>query len=112
WTWCGLNGPDRPGRGTEGVYLSLTGTSAEDADSGQVGRGNRVNGLIAFSRPTGGAAAAGQNPVAHVGKIYSVLSHRLARLIHARCPGLLEVYVHLACRIGEPVDHPGAGVPV
>jgi len=24
--------------------------------------------------------------VAHTGKIYSVLSHRLARLIHARCP--------------------------
>jgi len=108
----GLNCLDRPGRGTEGVYLSLTGTSAEDADSGQVGRGNRVNGLIAFSRPTGGEAAPGKNPVAHVGKIYSVLSHRLTRLIHARCPGLLEVYVHLACRIGEPVDHPWTGVQV
>ncbi|MFZ1061091.1 MAG: methionine adenosyltransferase [Candidatus Rokuibacteriota bacterium] len=108
----GLNCLDRPGRGTEGVYLSLTGTSAEDADSGQVGRGNRVNGLIAFSRPTGGEAAPGKNPVAHVGKIYSVLSHRLARLIHARCPGLLEVYVHLACRIGEPVNRPWTGVQV
>ena len=73
-------------------YLSLTGTSAEDADSGQVGRGNRANGLIAFSRPTGGEATAGKNPVAHAGKVYSVLSHRLARLIHARCPSLREVY--------------------
>lgn len=107
-----FNSLDRPGRGTEGVYLSLTGTSAEDADSGQVGRGNRVNGLIAFSRPTGGEAAPGKNPVAHVGKIYSVLSHRLAALIHARCPDLLEVYVHLSARIGEPVDRPWAGVQV
>jgi len=105
-----LNALDRRGRGIEGVYLSLTGTSAEDADSGQVGRGNRANGLIAFARPTGGEAAAGKNPIAHTGKIYSVLSHRLAGLIHARCPDLLEVYVHLAARIGEPVDDPWTGV--
>jgi S-adenosylmethionine synthetase len=107
-----LNCLDRPGLGIEGVYLTLTGTSAEDADSGQVGRGNRANGLIAFSRPTGGEATAGKNPVAHAGKVYSVLSHRLARLIHARCPELLEVYVHLAARIGEPVDRPWTGVQV
>ena len=107
-----LNCLDRAGIGLSGVYLTLTGTSAEDADSGQVGRGNRVNGLIAFSRPTGGEAAAGKNPVAHAGKVYSVLSHRLARLIHARCPELLEVYVHLAARIGEPVDRPWTGVQV
>jgi S-adenosylmethionine synthetase len=107
-----LNCLDRRGQGTEGVYLTLTGTSAEDADSGQVGRGNRANGLIAFSRPTGGEATAGKNPAAHAGKIYSVLSHRLARLIHAGCPGLLEVYVHLVARIGEPVDRPWTGVQV
>jgi S-adenosylmethionine synthetase len=105
-----LNNLDRPGRGVEGVYLTLTGTSAEDADSGQVGRGNRANGLIAISRPTGGEAAPGKNPVAHVGKVYSVLAHRLAGLVHARCPALLEVYVQLAGRIGEPVDRPWTGV--
>jgi S-adenosylmethionine synthetase len=38
-----LNNLDAPGQGTNGVYLTLTGTSAEDADSGQVGRGNRAN---------------------------------------------------------------------
>jgi S-adenosylmethionine synthetase len=107
-----LNNLDAPGRGAEGAYLTLTGTSAEDADSGQVGRGNEVNGLIAFSRPSGGEAAAGKNPVAHVGKIYSVLSYRLAGLIHARCPGLQEVYVHLAARIGQPVDRPWTSVQV
>ena len=105
-----LNNLDAPGAGADGVYLTLTGTSAEDADSGEVGRGNAVNGLIAFSRPTGGEAAAGKNPVAHAGKIYSVLSHRLAALIHARQPELPQVYVHLAVRIGEPVDRPWTGV--
>jgi S-adenosylmethionine synthetase len=107
-----LNALDRPGRGAAGAYLSVTGTSAEDADSGQVGRGNRANGLIAFARPTGGEAAAGKNPVAHAGKIYSVLSHRLARSLYTRCPGLEEVYVHLATRIGEPVDHPWVAVEI
>ena len=108
-TWK-LNSLDRPARGADGTYLTLTGTSAEDADSGQVGRGNRVNGLIAFARPAGSEAAPGKNPAAHPGKLYSVLSQRLAREIHARCPGLREVYVHLATRIGEPVDRPWAGV--
>jgi S-adenosylmethionine synthetase len=42
-TWR-LNNLDVAGRGSDGVYLTLTGTSAEDADSGQVGRGNRANG--------------------------------------------------------------------
>jgi S-adenosylmethionine synthetase len=107
-----LNTLDRPGRGADGAYLTLTGTSAEDADSGQVGRGNRANGLIAFARPAGSEAAAGKNPVAHPGKLYSVVSHRLAGAIHARCPGLREVYVHLATRIGEPVDRPWTGVQV
>jgi S-adenosylmethionine synthetase len=108
----GLNCLDRPGQGAEGAYLTLTGTSAEDADSGQVGRGNRANGLIAFSRPTGGEAAPGKNPLAHSGKIYSVLSHRIARLIHAHCPLAVEVCVHLAVRIGEPVGRPWTGVQV
>jgi S-adenosylmethionine synthetase len=105
-----LNNLDTPGRGSDGVYLTVTGTSAEDADSGQVGRGNRANGLIAFSRPTGGEATAGKNATAHAGKVYSVLSHRLARAIHAGTSGVAEVYVHLAARIGEPVDRPWVGV--
>jgi S-adenosylmethionine synthetase len=107
-----LNNLDARGRGADGAYLTVTGTSAEDADSGQVGRGNRVNGLIAFARPASGEAAAGKNAVAHAGKIYSVLSQRLAHLVHRRCPELLEVYVHLMARIGEPIDRPWAGVQV
>ena len=105
-----LNNLDRARRGREGVYLTVTGTSAEDADSGQVGRGNQVNGLIAFSRPSGGEAAAGKNALTHAGKIYSVLSHQLARRIHASTAGLAETYVHLVACIGEPIDRPWVGI--
>lgn len=100
------NSLDAVNRGLGGTYLSLLGTSAEDADSGQVGRGNRVNGLIAMNRPMGTEAAAGKNPVSHVGKIYSVLAHQLAQRIYDRIEGLKEVYVLLLGRIGTPVDSP------
>jgi S-adenosylmethionine synthetase len=56
-----LNTLDRPGTGPAGMYLSVIGTSAEDADSGEVGRGNQVNGIIALHRPRGSEAAAGKN---------------------------------------------------
>jgi len=97
---------DETGRGLGGVYLSLLGTSAEDADSGQVGRGNRVNGLIAVNRPLGTEAAAGKNPVSHVGKIYNVLSHRIAEKLYNGIEGAREVYVYLVSRIGAPIDRP------
>jgi len=101
-----FNTLDEPGRGLGGVYLSLLGTSAEDADSGQVGRGNRVNGLISVNRPMGTEAAAGKNPVSHVGKIYNVFSHRIAEKLYREIEGIREVYVYLVSRIGEPVDRP------
>jgi S-adenosylmethionine synthetase len=100
------NALDERGKGMDGVYLSLTGTSAEDADSGQVGRGNRVNGIIAVNRPLGTEAAAGKNPVSHVGKIYNVLSHRMAKTLYNEIPGMREVYVYLVSRIGTPIDMP------
>lgn len=93
-------------RGLGGVYMSLLGTSAEDADSGQVGRGNRVNGLISMNRPMGTEAAAGKNPVSHVGKIYNVLAHKIAREIYQGIEGIKEVYVLLLSRIGAPIDQP------
>lgn len=92
--------------GLDGIYLSLLGTSAEDADSGQVGRGNRVNGLISMNRPMGTEAAAGKNPVSHVGKIYNFLAHHLAREIYQSTDRFQEVYVLLLNRIGTPIDQP------
>ncbi|MEW6674665.1 MAG: methionine adenosyltransferase [Nitrospirota bacterium] len=101
-----FNTLDEMGRGLGGVYLSLLGTSAEDADSGQVGRGNRVNGVISMNRPMGTEAAAGKNPVSHVGKIYNVLAHKIAKDIYTEVEGLREVYVLLLSRIGTPINRP------
>jgi S-adenosylmethionine synthetase len=97
---------DEKGRGLGGVYLTLLGTSAEDADSGQVGRGNRVNGLISMNRPMGTEAAAGKNPVSHVGKIYNVLAHKIAKNMYETIEGVREVYVLLLSRIGTPINRP------
>jgi len=101
-----LNTLDDPKKGIEGVYLSVTGTSAEDADSGEVGRGNRANGVISLNRPMGAEAAAGKNPVSHVGKIYSILTHRIANEIINTVDGVREVYIWLASQIGRPIDEP------
>ncbi len=101
-----LNTLDREGRGMGGIYVTVTGTSAEDADSGQVGRGNRVNGIIPLNRPVSSEAAAGKNPVSHVGKIYNVLSHRIANEVYLNVPDIKEVYVWLLSQIGEPIDQP------
>lgn len=101
-----LNALDRRGAGVEGMYLSLLGTSAEAGDSGEVGRGNRVCGVISLRRPASAEAAAGKNPVAHVGKIYNVLAHMLAGQIHRNVKGLREVTVWLTSQIGQPVSSP------
>ncbi|AQV02825.2 methionine adenosyltransferase [Desulfococcus multivorans] len=101
-----LNCLDDPARGDAGMYLTVLGTSAEGADGGQVGRGNKVNGLIPLNRPVGTEAAAGKNPTSHVGKIYTLFTHRLAGEIHARVPGVEEVYVWLCSQIGRPIDQP------
>jgi S-adenosylmethionine synthetase len=101
-----LNTLDQRGRGLGGIYLTLLGTSAEGADSGQVGRGNRVNGLISVNRPMGTEAAAGKNPVSHVGKIYNLLAHKAAEKIYRQTGGIQEVYVLLLSRIGSPINKP------
>lgn len=101
-----LNTLDDPARGAGGMYLTVLGTSAEGADCGQVGRGNKVNGVIALNRPMSTEAAAGKNPVSHVGKIYTLLTHRIAAEIYAGVPGLREVYVWLCSQIGQPIHQP------
>lgn len=88
------------------VYLTVTGLSAEMGDDGQVGRGNRVNGLITPARPMSLEAAAGKNPYAHVGKIYNVLAHRIARRICEQVPEVREATVRLLSTVGRPVDEP------
>ena len=103
-----FNAADRPERGIGGCYLTVLGTSADSGDSGQVGRGNNVVGVIPLNRPMASEAAAGKNPVSHVGKIYNLLSYRLANRIHSEVPGFKEVYVWLLSTIGDPINHPSA----
>lgn len=101
-----LNTLDNPERGLGGMYLTVLGTSAEGADGGEVGRGNRVNGLITLNRPMSTEAAAGKNPVSHVGKIYNVLSHYLAEKIYESVEPVKEVCVWLCSQIGREISDP------
>lgn len=101
-----FNALDRRKKGTAGMYLTLLGTSAEHGDSGQVGRGNRVNGLITLNWPMSEEAAAGKNPVSHVGKIYNVLANQLAEQIVSEVLVVEEATVWLTSKIGQRIDRP------
>ena len=101
-----INMADVPGRGLPGMYLTVLGTSADGADCGQVGRGNRVNGIIPLNRPTCSEAAAGKNPTSHVGKIYNLLTYQIAKRIQNETNGVREVYVWLLSEIGRPINEP------
>lgn len=101
-----LNTLDDPTRGEDGMYLTVLGTSAEGGDCGQVGRGNRVNGVIPLNRFISNEAAAGKNPVSHVGKIYSLLTHHIANEVVQRVDGVAEVYIWLCSQIGRPINEP------
>jgi S-adenosylmethionine synthetase len=99
-----VNAADDPRTGA--IYLTVTGTSAEAGDDGQVGRGNRVNGLITPYRPMIMEAIAGKNPVTHVGKIYNVLAREIAKSLVAEEPDITAGQCLLVGQIGTPVTEP------
>jgi S-adenosylmethionine synthetase len=99
-----VNTADDPVSGT--VYLTVTGTSAEAGDDGEVGRGNRVNGLITPCRPMSLEAAAGKNPVTHVGKIYNVLASRISEALVTTMPEIASAQCLMVSQIGRPVTEP------
>lgn len=99
-----VNAADGTREGT--LYVTVTGTSAEAGDDGQVGRGNRVNGLITPYRPMTLEAAAGKNPATHVGKLYNVAAHRIASSCVTALHGVEEAYCYLVSEIGRPVAEP------
>ena len=90
----------------DAVYLTLTGTSAEMGDDGSVGRGNRVNGVIAPFRATSLEAACGKNPISHVGKVYNVLAMLTAQDIVEGVPAVQDATVYILSQIGAPLDQP------
>ncbi len=87
------------------IYLTISGTSAECGDDGEVGRGNRANGLITPNRPMSLEACAGKNPKTHTGKIYNILSFQIANRIYNEL-GVKEVYVKILSQIGKPITQP------
>jgi len=90
----------------DSIYLTVTGLSAEAGDDGQVGRGNRVNGLITPYRPMSLEAAAGKNPVSHTGKLYNLLAGRIARRLTEELAAVERAECLLLSRIGSPVSEP------
>jgi S-adenosylmethionine synthetase len=88
------------------IYLTVTGTSAEQGDDGSVGRGNRANGLITPNRPMSMEATSGKNPVNHIGKIYNLLSTEIAEEVVAETDGIRDVRVRLLSQIGRAIDRP------
>jgi S-adenosylmethionine synthetase len=88
------------------LYLTVTGTSAEAGDDGEVGRGNRVNGLITPYRPMNMEAAAGKNPVTHVGKLYNIAARRMCETLVQDLQEIEEAQCYLVSRIGQPVCEP------
>ncbi len=99
-----INAADHPQ--ANAIYLTVTGTSAEAGDDGQVGRGNRANGLITPCRPMVLEAVAGKNPVTHVGKIYNVLAREIAERLVATVPEIAAAQCMIASQIGAPVTEP------
>ena len=89
------------------MYLTITGTSAEAGDDGEVGRGNRSNGLITPCRTMSLEAVCGKNPVNHVGKLYNIISTEIAQEIVQRGQGdIVEAQVRLLSQIGRPITDP------
>ena len=90
----------------ESIYLTVTGTSAESGDDGEVGRGNRVNGLITPYRPMNMEAAAGKNPVTHVGKLYNIVAQQIADSLIREIDEIEEACCYLLSQIGSPINEP------
>lgn len=99
-----LNSGDDPKKGS--YYLTVTGTSAEQGDDGNTGRGNRVNGLISPMRQYSMEATAGKNPVNHTGKLFNAVAILAADKIVKEVKGIREAYVRVLSRIGSPIDQP------
>ena len=93
-------------RENNSVYITVTGTSAEQGDDGQVGRGNRVNGLITPYRPMSLEAAAGKNPISHIGKIYNRVANLIAQRVVEEVEEVEEAYCYIVSQIGKPINEP------
>jgi len=83
-------------------YLTLTGSSIECGDDGQVGRGNRYNDLITPCKPMTIEAYHGKNNKNHVGKLYSKWAFELAKKNYEKTGKYTEII--LVSKIGKPIN--------
>jgi S-adenosylmethionine synthetase len=103
-----INTADDPEKNN--YYLTVTGTSAESGDDGEVGRGNRANGLITPFRPMTMEATAGKNPMTHVGKLYNVAAEKISAEVVASIEHVTGAECYLVSQIGRPIDDPATAL--
>ena len=101
-----VNAADEPQNNS--YYLTVTGTSAEAGDDGQVGRGNRASGLITPYRAMSLEAVCGKNPVNHVGKLYNIAAREIAARLVEECAMIETAHCCLVSQIGSPITEPAA----
>jgi S-adenosylmethionine synthetase len=88
----------------DAVYMAHLGSAIATGDVGAVGRGNRINGVIAPGRPTHLEAPAGKNPIYHGGKVALVLAQCVADQVNALLGA--EVQVSVVAENGQPLSTP------
>ena len=86
------------------LYLTVTGSSIESGDEGLVGRGNRVNEVISVNNTMSIEGASGKNPVYHVGKIYYIAAHNIAKALYGKYGFFCEVF--LVSQSGRRLEDP------
>jgi len=98
-----LNMADKPhlGKQEDNYYLTVSGTSAENADPGQIGRGNRTNGLISPFRYQTLEATAGKNLTRHVGGFYNIWAQQISKKLHEKLG--LNSQVVIVSELGRPI---------
>lgn len=97
-----LNTRDNPSKSD--YYLTLTGSAIESGDEGVVGRGNRYNGVIPFTRQMSMEACCGKNPVYHVGKLYTAIASLISSEIF-EITGI-ETCIYLTSQMGRSLSDP------
>ncbi|MGV9721989.1 methionine adenosyltransferase [Nocardia beijingensis] len=89
---------------SDAVYMAHLGSAIATGDVGAVGRGNRINGVIAPMRVSHLEAPAGKNPHYHGGKVTLALAQRIANAVTdiAGC----ETNVTIVAENGQLLDSP------
>lgn len=85
-------------------YLTAIGSAVESGDEGAIGRGNRSNGVIAFTRNMSIEAPSGKNPVYHTGKIYTAIGNKISKEIYEKYN--FENTVYLTSKMGGEMRDP------